>query len=75
MTYVGALPSTIWLSREDRRALARRDRQPAPAQQQRRACLCCYAPLPNGEPVCSEECDELWWRIVPTVDGELFLPA
>jgi hypothetical protein len=30
------------------------------------------APLTNGAAVCSPECDELAWRLCPTVDGELY---
>jgi hypothetical protein len=37
-----------------------------------RRCLFCLGPLPNGAPVCSEACDEGWWSIVPTKNGELF---
>jgi hypothetical protein len=28
--------------------------------------------LPNGAPVCSDACDDGWWKIVPTVSGELY---
>jgi hypothetical protein len=46
----------------------RRTKWPAP----RRRCLGCLAPLQNGSIVCSEECDDLWWEVVPTVSGELW---
>jgi hypothetical protein len=35
-------------------------------------CLFCLCPLPNGSPVCSDECDDGYWNLVPTVDGELW---
>ena len=68
------LPSTIWLSREERRALVRaRGQAPAtPTAPTSRCCLYCYGALANGSPVCSDACDEGWWRIVPTRDGELY---
>jgi hypothetical protein len=61
-------PATV--SREERRALARDRQQPSatPARTARR-CLFCLRPLTNGAAVCSDECDEGWWSIVPTVDG------
>jgi hypothetical protein len=40
-----------------------------------RHCLFCLGPLPNGREVCSDECDEGWWRICPTIDGELYEAA
>jgi hypothetical protein len=49
----------------------RRTRWSAPA----RRCLGCLAPLENGHIVCSEECDSLWWRVVPTVSGGLWEPS
>jgi hypothetical protein len=42
-----------------------------PAQRQRR-CLGCLLPLTNGAIVCCPECDELWWRVVPTITGDLW---
>ena len=36
-------------------------------------CLYCRGPLTNGLAVCSEECDQNWWNLVPTLDGELFI--
>ena len=35
-------------------------------------CAFCYAPLTNGETVCSEACDGAAWRLCPTTDGELW---
>jgi hypothetical protein len=46
----------------------RRTRWPA----QRRRCLGCLAPLSNGALVCCEACDELAWRITPTLSGDLW---
>jgi hypothetical protein len=58
----------------ERRDAARwrfRDRK-KPTEAPKRLCLYCTAPLSNGRAVCSDECDDGWWRIVPTVDGELW---
>ena len=38
-------------------------------------CLFCRGRLTNGSAVCSEACDQGWWNVVPTEDGELFIPA
>jgi Fe-S-cluster-containing dehydrogenase component len=67
------LPSTIWLSREERRALVREHRAPTttPTPTAGR-CLYCFDRLTNGSPVCSEACDSGWWALVPTLDGELY---
>ena len=54
------------LSREEPARAAEPTRQ--------RTCLFCYSPISNGSPVCSEACDEAWWQLVPTLDGELFEP-
>jgi hypothetical protein len=71
-----ALPSTIWLSREERRALARDRRQPTTtAATTTRSCLFCLGPLTNGRAVCSDQCDEAFWRVVPTRDGEIYEPS
>ena len=37
-------------------------------------CLFCLGRLPpNGNrPVCSDQCDDGWWEIVPTLDGTLY---
>jgi hypothetical protein len=40
-----------------------------------RLCLFCRGPLTNGSAVCSNECDEGWWQICPTIDGELWIGA
>jgi hypothetical protein len=48
------------------------DRFIADTAQKTARCLYCLSPLPNGAPVCSDECDEGWWEIVPTVTGELY---
>jgi hypothetical protein len=50
---------------QPRRPPRRRLRKPA-------RCRVCLAPLANGCVVCSDECDELAWRLCPTVDGELY---
>jgi hypothetical protein len=66
-------PSTIWLSREERRALVRaRGQAPAPATPTTRSCLFCYGALANRSAVCSPQCDEGAWLITPTIDGEIF---
>jgi hypothetical protein len=76
MADLPSMPSTIWLSREERRALARERRQPtATTTPTAGRCLYCFDQLTNGSPVCSQDCDEGWWRVVPTTDGELWLPA
>ena len=67
------LPSTIWLSREERRALVRaRGQAPATPTAPTSRCLFCFGPLMNGAPVCSDACDEGAWLLVPTLDGELY---
>ena len=40
-----------------------------------RCCLACLAPLTNGTLVCCLACDDLAWRIVPTLSGELWEPS
>jgi hypothetical protein len=68
-----SMSSTIWLSREERRALARAGRTPtAIPRPPAGRCLYCFDRLTNGAPVCSEACDTGWWQIVPTTDGELW---
>jgi hypothetical protein len=69
----------IWLSREERRAMARgrQDGGLSPngrsaVSQQSRRCPYCTARLANGAAVCSEVCDQGWWRVVPTISGELY---
>jgi hypothetical protein len=57
--------------RHERPSRMRRTRWPPP----RRRCLGCLAPLENGHIVCSEECDELAWRITPTIGGDLWEPS
>jgi hypothetical protein len=37
-------------------------------------CCYCYGPT-NGEPVCSDQCDQGAWAICPTTDGELWQPS
>jgi hypothetical protein len=37
-----------------------------------RRCLYCLGPLTNGSAVCCETCDQGWWDVCPTVDGELW---
>lgn len=49
----------------------RRQRPPRRRLPKARRCLGCLAALENGALVCSEECDQLAWRIVPTISGEL----
>jgi hypothetical protein len=67
------LPSSIWLSREERRALARERRPPTTTPTPTaRSCSFCYDQLTNGRAVCSDECDSGWWSVVPTIDGELW---
>jgi hypothetical protein len=69
------LPASIWLSQEERRALARGRQQKARSNSflpTARGCLYCCGHLTNGRAVCSDECDDGWWAIVPTVDGELW---
>ena len=67
-------PSTIWLSREERRALVRaRGQAPAtPTAPTSRCCLYCHGALANGSPVCPDTCDEGAWLLVPTIDGEIY---
>ena len=66
-------PSTIWLSREERRALVRaRGQAPATPTAPTSRCLFCFGPLMNCAPVCSPACDEGAWLLVPTLDGELY---
>jgi hypothetical protein len=68
------MPSTIWLSREERRALARQGETSRRRDVLSHAphCLFCLGPLANGAPVCGEACDSGWWNVVPTTDGELW---
>ena len=40
-----------------------------------RRCLACLQPLANGSLVCGEACDELAWRLVPTLSGDLWQPG
>jgi hypothetical protein len=35
-------------------------------------CLFCLGPLSNGSAVCSDECGNGWFSIVPTTDGSLW---
>jgi hypothetical protein len=37
-------------------------------------CLFCLGPPTNGAAVCSAKCDDGWWRICPTIDGDLWEP-
>jgi hypothetical protein len=37
-------------------------------------CPFCFAPLENGATFCSDECEDGAWKIVPTLDGEVFVP-
>jgi hypothetical protein len=67
----------LTLIRAERRAWARGQVRQTngpikPFGQGKRLCLYCAARLTNGAPVCSDECDDGWWRITPTVDGELW---
>jgi hypothetical protein len=84
--------ATIWLSREERRELARgrqhgtQDGGGADFQHRGvssdleyhfdtpggRLCLYCRGPLANGRAVCSDACNQGWWQVVPTIDGELW---
>ena len=41
---------------------------------QPRRCLACLCGLSNGKLVCCDACDALAWRIVPTLNGELWAP-
>jgi hypothetical protein len=61
------------LSRDERRARARGRRQPTATPTANR-CPFCLGPLANGAAVCSDECDEAYWKLVPTTDGELWEP-
>ena len=38
-------------------------------------CRYCFAPLENGAAFCSDECADGAWQIVPTLDGEVFMPS
>jgi hypothetical protein len=66
------------LALRERRDLAR-ERHPGPAAASctasSRLCLLRYGPLTNGSAVCSQECDNGWWNVVPTLNGELYVPA
>jgi hypothetical protein len=37
-----------------------------------RRCPYCTTRLTNGASVCDATCDDGWWDVVPTVDGELW---
>jgi hypothetical protein len=70
--------SQKWLSREERPAVARRREASAHLRHTKvteRRCLFCVSPLTNGSAVSSDECDDGWGRIVPTIDGELVQPT
>jgi hypothetical protein len=54
---------SVWRARPG----LRRKRWPRPGDY----CLGCLAPLDNGSLVCCDACDELAWKIVPTLSGEL----
>jgi hypothetical protein len=56
----------------ERRAMTREPHpEAAQASVLQRYCLGCLAPLANGGPVCSDQCNDVWWD-VPTVSGELW---
>jgi hypothetical protein len=40
----------------------------------RSRCCACLRPVKDGTLVCCPECDELWWKIVPTLSGDLWVP-
>jgi hypothetical protein len=67
-----------WLSREEirreRRKIARgwHNGGKSAASEQSRRCLYCRGPLANGAAVCCAACDDGWWSVVPTIDGELW---
>lgn len=68
------MPRSIPHSRYERRERARwLELQILPAVPTR-SCLYCLATLANGRAVCCDECDEGWWTVVPTLDGELYDP-
>ena len=50
-------------------------RSAAETAPQQRRCLACLCGLSNGALVCCDACDELAWRIVPTLSGKLWAPA
>jgi hypothetical protein len=41
----------------------------------KRLCLACLRPIRGRRRVCGDQCDALAWRIVPTLDGELWEPG
>jgi hypothetical protein len=63
-----------WLSREQRLKRAGSGKVASEPTGRFTACLFRLARSPNGSPVCSDECHESWWRLVPTISGKLYVP-
>jgi hypothetical protein len=70
-------PAEIWLSLEERRFLARVERNRLHRTVPPRTAVTYSAAvqLANGVPVCSQQCDDGWWKVVPTLSGELWVPS
>jgi hypothetical protein len=67
----GPLRETMTIA--ERRAIARERRPEPPPSATPKLCLSCLVPLTKGRLVCSDACDNLWWDLIPTVSGELFI--
>jgi hypothetical protein len=52
-----------------------RERRHRPYLNHAQRCTFCLKPLPGAAYlVCSDECDDGWWQIVPTLSGSLYRP-
>jgi hypothetical protein len=67
-----AFTTTSREAMQGKRQAVRKVLRKAPAPITR--CLGCLAPVPAGELVCGEACDDLAWRLVPTKNGRLWTP-